>query len=168
MGSLIHIFILLYRRSSHFCSNQEYPFFLIFSKNLPAAGWSVGLVYAVCMCNEKSEIKVPRAWSAFTPLYTGIKLSFYLHITHPRNYRPGPSLTWMCCHLCHWSVSCEHYGLYGGCHVTSPLDYYNRKEMTLTRHEADPSTITFTPLGGGAPDSKESRAQLIQMSDGRQ
>ena len=33
---------------------------------------------------------------------------------------------------------CEHYGLYGGCHVTSPLDYYNRKEMTLTRHEADP------------------------------
>ena len=74
----------------------------------------------------------------------------------------------MCCHLCHWSVSCEQYGLYGGCHVTSPLDYYNRKEMTLTRHEADPSTITFTPLGGGAPDSKESRAQLVQTSDGRQ
>ena len=157
-----------------FFSTREYPLLSFLCKNLPAAGWSVALVYAVCsvvcMCNEKSEIKVPRAWSAFTPLYTGIKLSFYLHITHA-TMDPDPG--WPdCAVICVTGVCehehAEHYGLYGGCHVTSPLDYYNRKEMTLTRHEADPQHNYIYTTPRRSPDSKESRAQLVQTSDGRQ
>ena len=63
---------------------------------------------------------------------------------------------------------CEHYGLYGGCHVTSPLDYYHRKEMTLSRQEADPQYNYIYTTPRRSPDSKESRAQLVQTSDVRQ
>ena len=62
---------------------------------------------------------------------------------------------------------CEHYGLYGGCHVTSPLDYYNRSEMTHTRHGADlrHNYIYSTPRSPALPGCP---AQLVQTSDGRQ
>ena len=63
---------------------------------------------------------------------------------------------------------CEHYGLYGGCHVTSPLDYYHRKEMTLSRQEADPQYNYIYTTRRRSPDSKESRTQLVQTSDVRQ
>ena len=131
-----------------FVLTRNILFFLSFLKTA-----SCRLVGGPGVCSVHVQWKIrdqssPSVICIHTTLY-GNKIKF-LFAHHPRNYRPGPSLTWMCCHLCHWSVSCEHYRLYGGCHVTSPLDYYNRKEMTLTRHEADPSTITFTPLGGGA------------------
>ena len=165
---------------SNFCSTREYPllsFLHLRISRLQAGRWRWCMQCAcammcsvVCMCNEKSEIKVPRAWSAFTPLYTGIKLGFYLHITHA-TMDPDPG--WPdCAVICVTGVCehehAEHYGLYGGCHVTSPLDYYNRKEMTLTRHEADPQHNYIYTTPRRSPDSKESRAQLVQTSDGRQ
>ena len=132
----------------------------------PAAG-------AACWCVHVQSKIIDQSSPCVICIHTtldGNKIKFFICLpthTHavidPRN--ADLNVLIICVTALEWV--CEHYGLYGGCHVTSPLDYYYRKEMTLSRQEADPQYNYICTTRRRSPDSKESRAQLVRTSDVR-
>ena len=115
----------------------------------PAAG-------AACWCVHVQSKIIDQSSPCVICIHTtldGNKIKFFICLpthTHavidPRN--ADLNVLIICVTALEWV--CEHYGLYGGCHVTSPLDYYIARRWHSQDKKQIPSTITFAPLGGGA------------------
>ena len=149
------IYHYFHRRSLlHFFFTWQYPFHLF----LKISRWA-GECWCVHVQSKIRDQSSPRVICIHTTLY-GNKIKFLFALTPATHAAIDPLRI---CRLECWEL-CEHYGLYGGCHVMSPLDYYNREEMTLTRHGADPQHNYIYTTQRRSPDSKESRAQLVQTS----